>query len=130
MGPGSKMKRSHLRLAPFFQIPLIIFCDHLFDLGPIFECYTQRMERIGFPDTDLYDNLLKENWLKYSNFLVADLAITRDLFLLFLIVSKGKTLRADRKKILISLITGKPVSVTIALLLWSQRFFYFFFILL
>ena len=54
MDPGSRMKRSQLRLEPLFQKPLIILSDYLFDFGPIFKCHTQRMERIGFSHAELY----------------------------------------------------------------------------
>ena len=72
MGPGSKIKRSEVRLAPLFQKPLIntllllkqfwlqlisnslyssfsvvflLFLTPLFDFRPIFKCYTQGMEK-------------------------------------------------------------------------------------
>ena len=43
-GLGSKIKTSQLR---FFQKPLIILWDHIFDFGPIFKGDTQRMGRIS-----------------------------------------------------------------------------------
>ena len=50
MDPGqrSRVKRLQLRLAPLFQKPLIILSDHFFDFGPIFKCYTQRIERLDW----------------------------------------------------------------------------------
>ena len=50
----------------------------------------------------------------------------------FPIISNGNIFRADRKKILVSLITGEsvPAALSIILIWWSQRFICFFFILI
>ena len=53
-------------------------------------------------------NLLK----KKKIYLEVCLAVNREFFF---IISKGKIFRADRKKILMWLITDQPVSATIAL---------------
>ena len=47
LGPGSKIKRSQLSLAPLFQKLVITVSDHFVDCGPIFNCHTQRMERFN-----------------------------------------------------------------------------------
>ena len=53
------------------------------------------------------------NLLKKKNiYLEVCLAVNREFFF---IISKGKIFRADRKKILMWLITDQPVSATIAL---------------
>ena len=52
------------------------------------------------------------NLLKKKIYLEVCLAVNREFFF---IISKGKIFRADRKKILMWLITDQPVSATIAL---------------
>ena len=65
-------------------------------------------ESIGFPDAELY----AKSFEKKNIYLEVCLAVNREFFF---IISKGKIFRADRKKILMWLITDQPVSATIAL---------------
>ena len=55
MGPGSKIKRSQLKLEPLFQKPLIIFSDHFLTLD-LFLSATSKWwnESIGFPNAEVF----------------------------------------------------------------------------
>ena len=55
MGPGSKIKRSQIRLAALFQKLLIILSDHFLILD-LFLSATPKgwKESIGFPEAELY----------------------------------------------------------------------------
>ena len=77
MGPGSKIKWSHLRLAPLFQKPLIIVSGHFLTLD-VFLYATCKgwKESIVFPDTELYAKSFEKNSLKKSNILEARLVVT------------------------------------------------------
>ena len=66
---------------------------------------------IGFSNAELYAKSLKKI-LKQIKYLEARLAVNREFFL---IISKGKVFRADRKKIFMPLFTSEPVSSNIAL---------------
>ena len=80
MGPGSKIKRLHLRLATLFQKPLVIVSSHFLTLD-LFLYATPKgwKESIAFPDTERYAKSFEKNSLKKSNIREARLALTGDL---------------------------------------------------
>ena len=61
----------------------------------------------GFPDAELYAKSLKKKIKKTSRSCLAE---NREIFW---ITSKGKIFRADRKKVLLLLITGEVVTISL-----------------
>ena len=65
MGPGSKIKRSQLRLAPLFQKPLIILSDHFSTLDLFLHATPKGWkESIGFLDAELYAKYFEKKFIK------------------------------------------------------------------
>ena len=66
---GWKINRSHLRLAPLFQKPLIIVSDDFLTLD-LFLSPTPKgwKESIGVPDTELHAKSFEKNSLKKINY--------------------------------------------------------------
>ena len=116
-------------LAPLFQKPLIILSGHFLTLDLFFSTTTKRMrESIVFPVKRtlcwLVCKTKRFKKIKYSRSSTS--CDWGSVFLLVLIDYKGKMFKADRKKLLISLITGEPVPATTAPSWWLRRLIYFF----
>ena len=70
MSPGSRIKRSWLRLVPLFQKPLIIISDLFFFTLGLFLSATHRgwKESVRFPDPELYAKYFEKKSLKNKYF--------------------------------------------------------------
>ena len=128
MWPGSKIKRTQLRLAPLFQKSLVIVSDHFLTLDLFLNATVKKWkEWMGFADTELYAKSFKKKIIKKFKYSRSSPSCYWGVFLLFWLTQKDRFLKPIEKKIFNY---WGPVSAAIALFWWSRRFIYFFFVIL